>query len=608
MRLRLLLVLTLASAALSAGTGIHNLELVGKLPLGGFNADVWVHGNFAYVGSWGSGSLCPATGVKVVDLSDPASPKLSARIAAHPNTTAEDVVVRHVENAFFRGDLLAVGLQSCVLSQAAQRGLEIFDVTDPRNPKSLASYDTGSESRGVHELDMVARPDGRVLVLLATITRFRLIEATNPSRPTQLSDWNLSERLNETPSSSKFCHSALASTDGNMAILSYWDAGVVLLDIADPSTPRFLGRTQHAPGEQRNANSVALSPGSNLMLTADEDLNPGDKSEGFKDWGYLRVYDISDPAAPKQLSAFMTANAHTDAVTGPADSGSYTIRNPVLTDNLGYLSWYSDGIRIVDLADPRAPQEVAYFVPPDTRDPFGVYPAKAEVWGVVVQPERRLVLASDMNYGLYVLRPLEPRPYRSGVVNGASFVEGGAVAPGTIASLLGTQLSGAEAASTGSELRTQLAGTVVRVNGVPAPLLYSSPGQLNFLIPPTIELGLATVVVENLGRAGREMSVLVAEAAPGIFTQTQDGKGMAVVQRVSDDSFEMYATGLGTTSKMPEVRMAGRAAEVVSFAPVAGSPGLFRFVVRAPEGLRGDVEVVMLAGGRSSNSVALSIE
>src|SRR5579859_7561088 len=49
----LLAVPILGSAAAMQPGGSRNLELVGQLPLGpGFNADVWMNGNYAYVGTW----------------------------------------------------------------------------------------------------------------------------------------------------------------------------------------------------------------------------------------------------------------------------------------------------------------------------------------------------------------------------------------------------------------------------------------------------------------------------------------------------------------------------------------------------------------------------
>jgi hypothetical protein len=83
-----------------------NMEVVGHHDLGGrgFNADVWAHEGFAYIGHWGftdwaQGSknrFCPAppnNGVAVVDYRDPANPQLVSRLVNPTGTSAEDVVV-----------------------------------------------------------------------------------------------------------------------------------------------------------------------------------------------------------------------------------------------------------------------------------------------------------------------------------------------------------------------------------------------------------------------------------------------------------------------------------------------------------------------------------
>jgi hypothetical protein len=80
----------------------------------------------------------------------------------------------------------------------------------------------------------------------------------------------------------------------------------------------------------------------------------------------------------------------------------------VIEGDLEYVSWYSDGVRVVDLSDPGRPQEVASFVPPPS--PPRQIAATAQngrrdmpvVWGVY--PWKDLVLASDMNSGLWVFR------------------------------------------------------------------------------------------------------------------------------------------------------------------------------------------------------------
>ena len=74
-----------------------------------------------------------------------------------------------------------------------------------------------------------------------------------------------------------------------------------------------------------------------------------------------------------------------------------------------YSSGYTDGVRVVDVSNPRAPKEVANFVPPATSNPVkpsqrGVLTNTTQVWGVVVDEATGLVYASDMNSGLWILK------------------------------------------------------------------------------------------------------------------------------------------------------------------------------------------------------------
>lgn len=115
-------------------TRSRNLTAVGSHDLGGrgFNADVWAHGDHAYVGTWGIFEFaCPNDGTQVVDVSDPSEPQHVATIPTEPGTQTNDVKVTRVNTTDFKGDLLAVSNEDCAIGGA--RGIELWDVSDPRN-------------------------------------------------------------------------------------------------------------------------------------------------------------------------------------------------------------------------------------------------------------------------------------------------------------------------------------------------------------------------------------------------------------------------------------------------------------------------------------------
>ena len=136
------------------------------------------------------------------------------------------------------------------------------------------------------------------------------------------------------------------------------------------------------------------------------DPAPGDGIE--QAWGFQHFYDVSDPAAPALLADFRLP---TSTQFPPPAPGEYTVHDPKVQGNRAYVSWYSEGVVVLDLADLRQPRKIAQFVPPPTRDPRGFWglvfgteqdpdPAFPFVWGVHVSG--RTIVASDINSGLWV--------------------------------------------------------------------------------------------------------------------------------------------------------------------------------------------------------------
>lgn len=67
--------------------------------------------------------------------------------------------------------------------------------------------------------------------------------------------------------------------------------------------------------------------------------------------------------------------------------------------------------------------------------------------------------------------------------NGASFSRDGLVSTWSLASLFGSRMAGAVGGAVSLPLPLSIRNTQVVVNNVPSPLVYVSPGQINFQVP-----------------------------------------------------------------------------------------------------------------------------
>lgn len=401
----------------------RNLSLLGANNFDGtgFNADVWALGKFAYVGTWGifteSGDLCPNLGTKVVDISDPSQPSWVNTLPAPPGTQTNDVKVATVSTKFFNGDLAVVSNEDCAPGGA--RGFELWDVTDPASAEFLGRF--GPEEAfdtppflvdlgfGVHNT-FIFEQGSRVYVAAVIdfaeifqlifgapefVGDLRIVDVTDPRNPVQVGDWGIVKNLGLDPFEGQgdfalsFLHDVWVERD--IAYLSYWDAGLILLDISDPADPQFISQTKYDPGEDGDTHVAVPARGGNLIVTGDEDFSPDP-------WGFMRVFNAQDESNPFQIGTFATENA----LNAPPPIGDYSIHNVITRGNTVYASWYSDGIRVIDISRPGAPRELASFVPAGVPDPFGILPTAPEMWGIYVQGQ--LVFGSDMNAGLYILK------------------------------------------------------------------------------------------------------------------------------------------------------------------------------------------------------------
>jgi uncharacterized protein (TIGR03437 family) len=170
-------------------------------------------------------------------------------------------------------------------------------------------------------------------------------------------------------------------------------------------------------------------------------------------------------------------------------------------------------------------------------------------------------------YGAALLRLANAAPSvtPAGVVNGATF-QSGPVAPGEIVAIFGSAIgppTPAGLALTNPRLVSNaLQGVEVYFDGVPAPLLYASSGQVNAVVPYSVAGKSTTQLqVEYLGVLSDPVTLQVAATAPGVFSMNSSGQGQGAILNARDGSVNsaskpaargdwvsIYATGAGVTT------------------------------------------------------------
>jgi uncharacterized protein (TIGR03437 family) len=123
-------------------------------------------------------------------------------------------------------------------------------------------------------------------------------------------------------------------------------------------------------------------------------------------------------------------------------------------------------------------------------------------------------------------------------VSGATFHPETVAAPEMIVSGFGLNLTTTTASAMTTPLPTTLAGVSVKLTdstGVsqPAPLFYASPSQINYLIPSNLAPGIAKLeVVSSSGTVVARGAISVNSIWPGLFTTTQNGRGLVAADIV----------------------------------------------------------------------------
>jgi len=305
------LLIPLSAGATHGGSPSPELTVVGQadadeLGVSGENVtDVWAAQSsadgrdYAYLGSFDDG-FCSfdTTGTHIVDITDPTAPVKVGFIADKPNTRTNDVKVAHLETPHFSGEILVASNEGCnsgflprlnangLSGNAGRGGFSIWDVTDPTNPHALKQ--SFLRNNGIHNTYIWQAGENAYLIAVddVALDDVIVVDITKPQAPkviarTGFQDWGDASTLApEIANPAMFLHDVWVQ-DG-IAYLSYWDAGLVLLDVSDPANPVFLGDSTYSTpdplsGEAPEGNSHVAVPNADgsRVLMGDEDFAAG---------------------------------------------------------------------------------------------------------------------------------------------------------------------------------------------------------------------------------------------------------------------------------------------------------------------------------------------
>ncbi len=292
-----------------SATVIKNLELRGRgvRNVADATTDIWTHDGYAYTGTFNS--PCggdPDAGVWIWDVHNKNKVSFVGIIPSPAGSRSNDVRVAAMNS----GNVLVHSNESC---GGGPGGFEIYNVDDPANPIAQSSVRIDDPNPltpsifgpvtdvGVHNLWLFTQ-GGNDYVGVTTETaygNFHIYDITDPQNPTLASFWGAEEafdpgvvasgdfgrNLNAAiwlttgfgASANRFLHDVTITADGTQAYLANWDAGLILLDISDPSSPQLvsvaLDPVNGSLDGEVNSHSVWPSEDGAIVVEGEEDFS-----------------------------------------------------------------------------------------------------------------------------------------------------------------------------------------------------------------------------------------------------------------------------------------------------------------------------------------------
>ena len=346
-----------------------------------------------------------------VDVSDPRKPKVVCQT---------DLPQSHMRSNSLEtcGNLMAVAYQT-QKKGLQPAGMELFDISNPENPKSISFFDcSGEHSRGVHQLWFC---DGEYVHMASSSADFvpthpqddqfyRCIDVRNPieagrARPLAHAgdEAGRQRRAAAAPPLDKGYRAHNCNVypqRPDRCYLAYIDGGMHVLDISDKANPKKISSWTNSPPYTGFMHTVVPLFDRGLMLVTDESTE-----NNAKDWPKLVwILDARDEENLVPISTCPLPDHKAYAARGRFGAHNIHENVPLPTcwqsDQVVLGTFFNGGLRAYDISNPYQPQAIATFVPPPAP---GAPTGTTQINDVFVD-EREVVYCVDRHIGgLYCL-------------------------------------------------------------------------------------------------------------------------------------------------------------------------------------------------------------
>ena len=357
----------------------------------GWHAGLALYEHCAYVGNR-RGSL-----INIVDISDPTQPEQVSALPFPDGSQPAELRVLPAQHLLVVADL------------TNDVSLLTFDISDCSSPQPLGSLVLASQPHEFFLWSNAAHTRAFVATDQAGPPDLLVIDLDDAAVPVEIARWSATDDGLTGP-----LHSVSVNAAGDTAYLALSAQGLAIADLELPII-RVRRQADESPALAAfpGAHSaVSFAGAAFAVLTAE-----------FYDcpFGGLAVAQLFDPAQPEIVAH---VGLQENRCEDTPDEAIFSAHNPLVVDNLVFISWYAGGLVALDVSDPFQPVLVGRFVPSGlgaaAESYVGGYPV--QMWSYPIVRDG-LIYIVDIQSGLYVLRYTGP---------GAGAVEQIALAEGNV--------------------------------------------------------------------------------------------------------------------------------------------------------------------------------